>query len=106
MADGPGTLTWFVKNNEVAKYTNVVQKGNQNGKGKLIFPTGMIQEGNFIEGIMNGQDKIIFPDTTIIIDGNFVDGEILNLDTAYLNELEKIFISKKDSTDLYINDHN
>ena len=104
MADGFGTLQWFVKNNEVAKYVGSVKNGNENGKGKFSFPNGMIQEGNFIDGILNGQGRIIFPDPTKRLEGNFVDGEILDLDAAYLRKLEKVIISKNDSTDLYIND--
>lgn len=106
MADGFGTLRWFVKNNEVSKYIGSVQKGNQNGQGKFIFPNGMVQEGDFVNGIMNGQGKIIFPDSTKKLEGNFVDGEILNLDPAYLSKLDKIIISKNDSTDMYVNDRN
>jgi hypothetical protein len=106
MAEGFGTLKWFIKNNEVAKYIGSVKSGNQNGQGKLIFSNGMVQEGNFVDGVMNGQGKIIFPDTTKKLEGNFVDGEILNLDPAYLAKLEKKIISKNDSTDMYVNDRN
>jgi hypothetical protein len=105
-ADGFGTLIYYIKNKEVAKYHGSVVNGDANGKGKFSFPNGMIQEGTFINGILNGQGQLVFPDTTKRLVGNFYDGEILNLDTKYLNNLKKVVISKNDSTDLYVNDRN
>lgn len=105
-ANGFGTLIYYIKNREVAKYQGLVVNGDVNGKGKFSFPNGMIQEGTFINGVLNGQGQIVFPDTTKRLVGNFYDGEILNLDTKYLNNLKKVVISKNDSTDLYVNDRN
>lgn len=105
-ADGYGTMKWYIKNIEVAKFIGNVQKGNQNGEGKFIFPNGMVQQGHFVDGILNGHEKIIFPDTTKKIEGNFYDGEILNLDTQYLPKLQRNIITKNDSTDMYVNDRN
>ena len=106
MAEGYGTLKWYIKKNEVAKYVGDVQKGNPNGEGKFLFANGMIQQGNFLNGTLNGQGKIIFPDTTKKIEGNFYDGEILNLDTRYLEKLQRNIISENDSADMYVNDRN
>lgn len=106
MAEGYGTLKWYIKDNEVARYTGSVKKGNQNGEGRLVFPNGMVQEGHFVEGVLNGQGKIVFPDTTKKIEGNFYDGEILDLETFYLDKLERNVISRYDSTDMYVNDRN
>lgn len=105
-ADGYGTMKWYIKNIEVAKYIGNVQKGNQNGDGKFIFPNGMIQQGHFVDGNLNGYGKITYPDKTKKIEGNFHDGEILNLDTQYLQKLQRNIISKNDSTDMYVNDRN
>lgn len=105
-ADGFGTLIYYIKNKEVAKYQGTVVNGDANGKGKFSFPNGMIQEGSFISGVLNGQGQIVFQDTTKRLVGNFYDGEILNLDTKYLSLLKKNIISNNDSTDLYVNDRN
>lgn len=106
MAEGNGIMKWYIQNKEVAQYIGTVKHGNQNGEGKFIFPGGVVQEGHFVEGVLNGRGRIIFPDSTKKIEGNFYDGEILNLEPFYLNKLERNIISKNDSTDMYVNDRN
>jgi hypothetical protein len=105
-ADGYGTLIYYIKNKEVARYQGIVANGDANGLGRFNFSNGVVQEGIYVNGILNGQGQIIFPDTTKRLVGNFYDGEILNLDNKYLAVLKKNWISKNDSTDLYVNDRN
>ena len=106
MANGQGILTYFLNNVEVAKYQGLVSNGSPNGWGKFSSPNGFVWEGDFVNGIMNGKGRVVFPDTTKKLEGNFHDGEILNLDTKYLSLLKKNIISNNDSTDLYVNDRN
>jgi len=80
LADGSGTLIWYAHGKETARYAGSMLKGNPNGKGKYIFV---------------GAGKL---------EGNFVDGVLLNLEDPYLKRLEKNKISIVDSTDLYVND--
>lgn len=105
-ADGNGTLIWYVKNKEVSRYVGHMQKGNPHGQGTYNFPGGVVQEGNWVQGALNGYGKITFNNTGKKIEGNFVDGEILNLDSSYRAFLHKHIISRNDSTDMYINDRN
>ena len=106
MANGQGTLTYYLSNVEVAKYKGSVSNGSPNGSGRFSSPNGFVWEGNFLNGVLNGNGRVVFPDTTKKLEGNFSDGEILNLDTKYLSQLNKNIISKNDSTDLYLNDRN
>lgn len=80
MAEGFGTLTWFVKGKQEAQYIGIMKKGIPNGKGKYIYSDGFSQ------------------------DGNFIDGEFLNLSDRYLTFLQKNILSIIDSTDIYVND--
>ena len=105
-ANGNGTLTYYLSNVEVATYHGSVTNGSPNGSGKFSSPNGVHWEGNFVNGVLNGDGRVVFPDTTKKLEGNFYDGEILNLDTKYLNLLKKNIVSKVDSTNLYVNDRN
>mgnify|MGYP001616224416 CR=1 FL=1 len=80
MAEGFGTLTWFVKGKQEAQYIGMMQKGVPNGKGKYIYADGFSQ------------------------DGNFIDGEFLNLSDSYLKFLQKNTLSIIDSIDIFVND--
>jgi hypothetical protein len=77
LASGYGTLIWYANGKQVAFYNGQMKTGNQNGYGKFAY-TG-------------GGEK----------NGNFVDGEILDLDSAYLKRLTKNPIKIKDSTQIY-----
>lgn len=103
MADGNGTLIWSVKNKEVSRYVGDMQKGNPQGFGTYTFPGGVIQEGNWSQGVLNGHAKLTFGNGKKI-EGHFINGEILNLDSSYRAYLHKQIISHHDSTDMYIND--
>jgi hypothetical protein len=105
-ANGAGTLTYFISNNEVARYQGHVVNGSPNGPGKFTSPNGFSWEGNFINGVLNGNGRVIFPDSTKKLQGNFYDGEILELDKKYLDALKRNLVSVNDSTDLYVNDGN
>ncbi len=75
-----------------------------NGGGTYRFVGGMIQEGYFIDGVLNGPGKITFPDGVRKLEGNFSDGEILNLDSPYLQRLQRNVLAHADPTDVYVND--
>lgn len=105
-AYGLGTLTYFLSNNEVAKYRGNVVDGSPNGTGKFSSTNGFKWEGTFVNGVLKGDGMVIFPDSTRRVKGNFYDGEILDLDKKYLNVLKRNLISRTDSSDLYINDRN
>jgi hypothetical protein len=106
MANGQGTLTYYSGDAEIAKYQGSVSNGSPNGKGKYSFQNGFKSEGNFINGVLNGEGRVVFPDTTKKLEGNFYDGEILSLDRKYLHLLKRNVVYKNDNTDLYINDRN
>lgn len=106
MANGQGTLTYYLSNVEVAKYQGIVINGSPNRNGRFSSPNGFVWEGHFLNGVLNGDGRVVFPDTTKKLEGNFSDGEILNLDIKYLSQLKKNIISENDSTDLYLNDRN
>ncbi len=80
MAEGFGTLTWFVKWKQEAQCIGIMQKGVPNGKGKFAFSDGSYQEGYFI------------------------DGAFLTLSDSYFKLLQKNTLSIIDSTDIFIND--
>ncbi len=106
MAAGKGTLTWYTAGRKVSTYTGSMQKGNPNGQGKYVFPNGFIQQGNFVDGLLNGHGKVLFPNSTNKLEGHFVNGELLDLDSAYLKHLHRNVIAETDSTDMYMNDGN
>lgn len=66
LATGFGTLIWYDNGKETARYTGTMQKGNPTGKGKYVWSNGYIQEGNYFQG------------------------QFLNLDSIYLTRLEKM----------------
>lgn len=80
IASGEGTLTWFYEGKEVARYTGIVKKGLPDGKGKYTWSNGYVQEGNYFQG------------------------QFLNLDSIYLQRLEKVELPDTDKTNIYIND--
>lgn len=126
-ADGFGTLTWFQNQKPVATYVGIMKKGNPNGKGKYIindygilqgnflngqldgqgsaeyFNFGQKQIGNFKNGILNGQGEINFTDGRKL-KGNFVNGNLLDLDKPYLGLLKKNTISLIDTENIYQGD--
>ncbi|HEY8934438.1 MAG TPA: MORN repeat-containing protein [Cyclobacteriaceae bacterium] len=81
-ASGPGTLVWLYDGKNVAEYTGTLQHGLPHGKGKYTWSNGYVQEGNYFQG------------------------QFLNLDSTYLTRLEKVELMKQDKNNLYINDGN
>ena len=79
-AEGSGTAVWSYQGQESSRYVGTMQKGKQEGKGRYIYPDGRQLQGNFSEG------------------------EFLNLDDAYLKRLTKSRVSATDSTELYVSD--
>jgi pimeloyl-ACP methyl ester carboxylesterase len=105
-AEGSGTLVWYVKGNEVSRYEGAMKSGNPNGQGKYTFPGGVVQEGSWVQGVLQGHGKITFGNSGRKLEGNFTDGELLDLDSSYRLGLHKNIVSHNDSTDIYINDKN
>ncbi len=109
-AHGNGILTWFVEKKIVATYVGEMKKGNPFGKGKYTindygilqgkfvdgllngqgsaeyFNFGQMQIGTFKNGILNGKGEINYTDGRKI-KGNFVNGNLLDLDPPYLELL-------------------
>ncbi len=126
-ADGNGTLTWFQDKKVVATYVGGMKKGNPNGKGKYTINDYGILEGNFIDGLLNGQGnaeyfnfgqkqignfkngmlngqgEIIFTDGRKL-KGNFIDGNLLDLEEPYLKLLTKNTSSVLDTSNIYQGD--
>jgi len=105
-AEGNGTLIWYVKGNEVSRYEGDMKAGNPNGQGKYTFPGGVVQEGTFAQGVLHGYGKITFGNSGRKLEGNFTNGELLDLDSSYRENLHKNIVSHNDSSDIYINDNN
>src|SRR5690606_18687599 len=70
----------------------------------FILQDGYQMNGNFVNGVLNGDGQIVFPDTTYKLTGNFYAGNILNLDKQYLDLLHRNVISTQDSANLYVGD--
>jgi hypothetical protein len=104
LATGTGNLVWYVKGTEVSRYTGAMQKGDPNGKGKYRYFNGVMAEGNFADGVLHGAGKMYFPGTKKTLAGNYVHGDLLNLDPPYLKKLFRNKVSATDSTDMYITD--
>lgn len=126
-ADGFGTLTWFQNQKTVATYVGKMEKGNPNGKGKYIINDYGIIQGNFLNGLLNGQGmaeyfnfgqkhigtfkngilngegEINYTDGRKL-KGNFVNGTLLDLDKPYLELLKKNTSSLIDTANIYQSD--
>lgn len=126
-ADGFGTLSWFQNQKLAAQFVGTMRKGNPNGKGKYTineygilegnfkdgllngqgvaeyFNFGQKQIGTFRNGVLNGQGEINFTDGRKL-KGNFVNGNLLDLDKSYLNALKKITSNKIDTANIYQGD--
>jgi hypothetical protein len=79
-AEGTGTAVWSENGNEAERYVGIMKTGKPNGQGIITFPDGRT------------------------LKGNFVDGEFLNLDDAYLKKLQTNSIDIIDTTDIYVTD--
>lgn len=79
-AEGFGTVTWFENGKEAEKFVGYMIHGRPHGHGTLTFP-----------------DKRF-------LTGNFINGEFLDLDEAYLELLERNAISLIDKPNIYVSD--
>ena len=82
MADGFGHITWTYGTQETGRYEGYVKNGKPHGQGLYTYADG-------------GK-----------LQGNFVEGEFLNLDEPYLKKLTRNSIAITDSTDIYVGDGN
>ncbi|WP_316839243.1 hypothetical protein [Pedobacter gandavensis] len=104
-ANGSGTLIWYKKSKESARYTGIMLKGKPHGKGVYTYLGNGEIEGNFIEGVLQGGGSRTFA-TGLKLEGNYIDDEFLNVDDAVLKLLKKHTTTFLDSTDIYVNDGN
>ena len=70
------------------KYEGEIKNKKPNGKGKYYSSSGQIREGNFKDGLLNGQGKISYPNGTEY-SGNFINDK--------LNGTGKYIIPNKES---------
>lgn len=103
--EGYGTLRYFNNEKEIAFYSGNVKQGIPNGQGNLTTSNQIKIEGNFINGLLEGQGKITYADTTLKLVGNFKNGEFFNLDEKYLNLATKNYVFSQDPTELYVNNN-
>jgi hypothetical protein len=80
LANGVGTLIWYDNGVETVRYTGNLDKGRPEGKGKYVWSNGYTQQGNYFQG------------------------EYLNLDSIYLKRLEKNILPIVDNGNIYVND--
>lgn len=81
-ADGQGTMIGFIKGNPTSKYIGQMANGKPNGKGVFTFANN-----------------------TLKLDGNFSNGEILNLRENCLRHIYKQIVFKTDSLNYYVGDN-
>jgi hypothetical protein len=79
-ADGVGTAIWYDQGKETERFNGFMVNGKANGKGKYSNAWGWKFEGNF------------------------VDGDFINLNIFYLPHLKKNNVALIDSTNIYIGD--
>lgn len=101
-AEGEGTLVWYVGGKETERYTGSLRKGKMDGPGRVSFG-GNVMEGTFRDQQLHGYGKVTLKDGRHW-EGNFVNGEFLDLDSPYLARLERRLLSSTDSAALYIGD--
>lgn len=126
-ADGYGTLTWFQNQKPIAVYLGIMKNGNPNGKGKYVINDYGILQGNFLNGLLDGQGtaeyfnfgqkhigtfkngvlnglgEINFTDGRQL-KGSFTNGTLLDLDKPYLEVLKKNISSVIDTANIYLGD--
>jgi hypothetical protein len=60
--DGYGVYIYGTSDDSAGdKYEGYWKDGKQNGKGKFIYSNGTIVEGEFVNGVMQGEGKITLP---------------------------------------------
>jgi antitoxin component YwqK of YwqJK toxin-antitoxin module len=82
-ANGQGTIIGYTKGKPTSKYIGDVTNGKPNGKGVFTFANNMLK-----------------------LEGNFSNGEILNLREDCLQHLHKQIIYNTDSLNYYVGDNN
>jgi pimeloyl-ACP methyl ester carboxylesterase len=82
LANGQGTMTGYIKGNPTSKYVGQMANGKPNGNGVFTFA------GNALK-----------------LEGNFSNGEILNLRPDCLQHLHKEVVFNSDSSDYYVQDN-
>ena len=80
LVNGFGTLIWYNNGKEVARHIGIFEKGRPNGKGTFTIKNG---------------DSVV---------GNFVMGNVVNLEEDILKDLQVHELDMTDSTEIYAAD--
>lgn len=126
-ADGNGTATWRKNGVETGRYTGTLKRGKLNGNGKYTLPDNYALEGNFHDGILQGNGKIdddgeimsgtfvnnvlqgegtITFKSRLTLNGHYLDGRFINLDEPYLTALRRNTQLPVDDKNIYLNNVN
>ncbi len=84
---GQGTLTFGEGQQKGAKYVGAFSDGKYNGQGTFTFPNGNKYVGEYKDGLPNGAGIEYAADGSITAQGIYEKGELINAETAPLQEL-------------------
>jgi len=73
IAQGKGTLQWYIDGVEEAKYEGELVDGKHTGKGKFTWASGNFYEGDFVDNKVTGKGKLTWANSRY--QGDFVDGK-------------------------------
>lgn len=52
-------------------YTGTFKDGKKHGRGRYEFKNGIIYEGEYVDGLKQGQGKLYNPDSSLLYEGHF-----------------------------------
>lgn len=74
LAEGHGTVQWFIKGKAEERYEGTMNGGKMNGRGVLTFPNGMAYDGEFKDNNFHGKGRLVFANGDVY-EGTFVDDD-------------------------------
>lgn len=66
LADGPGVLQWYLKDQESERYEGQMAHGLPEGKGAYEYADKMVFQGTFKDGLRSGAGVMIYPDDSLL----------------------------------------